>query len=220
MSQAPRSDVDARRPAPGTSVTYTIKVLDSVATEGGQAVQRVLFSRVAGGEVIEIRAETDGGNLLAKLPELLDAALEIQRSVWVAQRTVARLPAGCLPRLVEESRLLRWLTLGPLDAEDRELERVLREARLLRDVAWEAIRAVLPQERHREVDALAGLEEQPAELAAGLDGIATLIEGMLGDPEDSALMAACDIDGGYAASLRRQAAALRRRRIPGEAPSE
>ncbi len=65
---------------------------------------------------------------------------------WPAQRTISQLPSSHFPRLAEESRLLRWLAEGAPGAEHAELERrrVMREAMIVRDVAWEAIRNVLP----------------------------------------------------------------------------
>src|SRR5262249_13544029 len=80
---------------------YTIKVLESRgedAAEGG--MRTVLFQRISEGEVIEISAETDAPNLFAKLPELVEAALEIQRAVEA--------PGGA-PALAEEARRLRFL---------------------------------------------------------------------------------------------------------------
>jgi hypothetical protein len=193
------------------AVTYTIKVLSSLPADDGKEVRTVLFSRTSPGESIEISAETDAPNLLARLPDFLDAAMELQRSLWPAQRTISRLSSSFFPSLAEESRRVRWLAEGAPEHERAELERrrVAREALIVRDVAWEAIRGVLPRERRREIDALVGVSETPADLAASMDAIAVLIDAMLGDPEDREVLAACDIDGAYAAALRRHAAVLR-----------
>lgn len=94
--------------AAGSAVTYTIKVLSTQPGEGGRELRTVLFRRTSGGESIEISAETDAPNLFARLPDFLDAAMEIQRSRRSAQRPESALPSG----FAEESRLLRWLTDG------------------------------------------------------------------------------------------------------------
>jgi hypothetical protein len=203
---------DAASPQPPGAVTYTIKVLSSETGDDGREARRVLFSRTAHGETIEISAETDAFNLLARLPDFLEAAMEIQRSLWPAQRAITRLPSSFFPRLADEARLVRWLAEGAPDAERAEIERrrVLREAMIVRDVAWEAIRRVLPPDRRREVDALVGVHESAADLAASMDALATRIDAMLGDPEDALILGVCDIDAGYAAALRRHAAVLRR----------
>ncbi len=200
-------------PSPGAlgPVTYTIKVLSTARGAHGEALRTVLFQRTSPGESIEISAETDAPNLLAKLPDLLEAALDLQRALWPAQRTVSRLPASFFPLLAEESRLVRWLTQGgsPVTGR-RELlrRRLAREAMIVRDVAWESLRAVLPGERRAEIDALVSVHETPAELVASMEAIAGLVERMLGDVEDAVVLAACDIDAEYAAALHRQAALL------------
>jgi hypothetical protein len=101
----------ACRPDRGGPVTYTIKVL-SAAERGGKRLRTVSFQRTSAGESIEISAQTDATNLLAELPFLLEAALEIQRTLRPAQRAVSRSRAGFLPSVVEELRLVRWLTHG------------------------------------------------------------------------------------------------------------
>ncbi len=197
------------RPGP---VTYTIKVLSDGAGEDAGGMRTVLFRRTSAGESIEISAETDAPNLLAKLPDLLEAALSIQRALWPAQRTISGLRSGFFPRLAEESRRVRWLTEGdhgPTGHREIERRRLVREAMIVRDVAWEALRHVLPPERRAEVDALVAVHETPAELAASMESIAALVDRMLGDEADAVILAACDIDAAYAAALRRQAAMLR-----------
>jgi hypothetical protein len=94
-----------RRDAAGAAVTYTIKVLSTHPGEDGKALRRVLFRRTEGAESIEISAETDAPNLFAHLPDFLDAAMAVQRSLGSAPR------APCT-RAAEESRRLRWLTEG------------------------------------------------------------------------------------------------------------
>jgi len=211
ISSTIRNVSDPRQDPPSSAVTYTIKVLSSLPAEDGKEVRTVLFSRTSHGESIEISAETDAPNLLARLPDFLDAAMELQRSLWPAQRTISRLSSSFFPSLAEEARRVRWLAEGAPERERAELERrrVAREALIVRDVAWEAIRGVLPRERRREIDALVGVTETPADLAASMDAVAGLIDAMLGDEEDRDILAACDIDGAYAAALRRQAAVLR-----------
>ena len=72
-------------------VTYTLKVLSTTPDDERRTV---LFQRLGEGETIEISAEIDSPNLLARLPEFLDAALEIQKALWPAQRTVSKLPSS------------------------------------------------------------------------------------------------------------------------------
>jgi hypothetical protein len=191
-------------------VTYTIQVLSSEPGAGGRELRTVLFRRTSSDESIEISAETDAPNLLAKLPDLLDAALEIQRALWPAQRTVSKLSSSFFPLLAEESRLVRLLTTPDAQREPADLERrrVAREAMIVRDVAWEAIRHVLPPERRGEIDSLVKLHETPSDLVQSMNAIAGLIERMLADPAEAAALALVDIDELYAAALRRQAAAL------------
>ena len=214
MNEALRSDVqtasDLRGGAGDPGVTYTIKVLSSRIGEDGKELRTVLFRRTAGGESVELGAETDAPNLMAHLPELLDAAMEIQRNLGPAPRTAGTPASSLFSRFAEESRLLRRLT-GGAETEAQEVgeRRAAREAMVMRDAAWEAIRHVLPPERRSEIDALVGFHEQPGELARSLEAIAALVDAMLGDPEDSVILGACDLDGGYADALRRQAAALR-----------
>ena len=87
-------------------VTYTLKV---VRTGRGDAARRtVLFQRRGAGDAIEISAETDAPNLLAQLPDLLDAAFSVERAL--GRDTEAR--PSSFPSFPEESRLLRRLTEG------------------------------------------------------------------------------------------------------------
>jgi hypothetical protein len=115
METAQRGDADptaetSSETAPSGTVTYTIRVLSSLPDEDGRPVRRVLFSRTAGGEMIEIHAETDAANLLAELPDLLDAAMAVQASLPPAARAPRR--PGHAARLAEESRRLRQLAQG------------------------------------------------------------------------------------------------------------
>src|SRR6185295_11933897 len=182
---------------------YTLKVLSS---DAGDGLRTVLFRRVSDGEAIEISAETDAENLLAKLPEFLEAALEIQRALWPAQRTVSRLPSSFFPRFTEESRRLRRLA-APADgvAERQEIMRrqSIREAMIVRDVAWEALYNALGPRRRHEIDALPSAHKPPLALADSMERIAVYIERLLRSPEDAGILVACDIDAAYAASLRR-----------------
>lgn len=118
------------------SVTYTIKVLSTEPGVDGRELSTVLFSRTSREESIELSAQTDTPNLLAKLPDLLDAALEIQRALWPAQRTVSRLPASFFPLLAEESRLVRSLTEHDAHASGPANNGVLR----LIGMAYRALR--------------------------------------------------------------------------------
>jgi hypothetical protein len=227
VSQTPHHPpLDGARPGP---VTYAIKVLSRLSrepAEGGGALSTVLFQRTSEGDTIEISAETDAENLLAELPELLDAALSLHRALWPAQRTVGKLPASFFPLLAEESRLVRRLTEGggaPGGAPGRAIERrrVAREAMIVRDVAWEVLRNVLPPERRAEVDALIAFHETEDDLARSMEAIAALVEAMLEDAGDAVVLSACDIDAAYAAALRRHAAALRvAMRAPGEGAAD
>ncbi len=189
------------------AATYTLKVL---STSPGEARRTVLFRRVGDGEAIEISAETDSPNLLAELPAFMDAALEIQRALWPAQRTVSRMPSSFFPLLAEHARLFRTLAAEG-GRGDRALDqrRAVREAMIVRDVAWEALRGVLDPARRKELDALVGADEDPDELAASMDRIADLIDGMRADPRDAAILAVTDLDDKYATALRRKAGVLR-----------
>ena len=212
MEKALFSDAFEQDLPPGETAlqtTFTIRVLGSHRRENGREIRTVLFSRTSHGETIEISAETDSPNLVAKLPDFLDAAMDLQRKL--AQRRSSSLPSSFFPRFADESRLLRFLTDGRPSAERSEMERrrVTREATIVRDVAWEAIRRVLPPARQREIDALVGADETMDDLAASMDAVAAFIDAMLGDPEDVAILAACDIDTVYAAALRRHATVLR-----------
>lgn len=202
----------ARRPgdggAPSSPVTYTLKVL---STTPGDERRTVLFQRLGEGEAIEISAEVDTPNLLARLPEFLDAALEIQKALWPAQRTVSRLPSSFFPRIAAESRLLRELAWGadsapPTSAIERA--RAMREAVIIRDVAWEALRDVLGPRRRGEIDALVTAGEASVELAASMNAVAAYLDRMLADPRDAAILAVTDLDAAYSLALRRAAAVL------------
>ena len=205
-------------------VTYAIKVLSQGPGEDGRATRTVLFRRTSGGDSIEISAETEGHDLLARLPDLIEAALSLQRALWPAQRTVGALPASFFPLIAEEARLVRRLVEGDGEGEGRraiERRRLVREAMIVRDVAWEALRSVLPPGRRAEVDALVGLHETATELARSSDALAAFVGRMLGQPEGAAALAASGVDAAYAAALRRQAAVLRaveREEPAGDAP--
>jgi hypothetical protein len=191
-----------------SSVTYTLKVL---STTPGDERRTVLFQRLGEGEAIEISAEIDSPNLLARLPEFLDAALEIQKALWPAQRTVSRLPSSFFPRIAAESRLLRSLSWGAASTEPTpaiERRRAVREAVIVRDVAWEALRDVLGPRRRDEIDGLVAATETPVELADSMDAIAAYLDRMLADPRDAAILAVTDLDAAYSLALRRAAAVL------------
>jgi hypothetical protein len=83
-------------------VIYRIKVLSTSAGPSGKPVRTVLFQRTSPGEHLVISAEIDGPNLLAGLPDLLEAALDVQR------RGLSRVHA---PH-AEEARRVRRLALG------------------------------------------------------------------------------------------------------------
>jgi hypothetical protein len=193
-------------------VTYAIKVLSQGPGEGGRALRTVLFRRTSVGDSIEISAETDARDLLAELPDLLDAALSLQRALWPAQRTVGGLPVSFFPLLAEEARLVRRLFEGGgrgAGGAAIERRRLTREAMIVRDVAWEALRGALPPERRAEVDALVGASESEEELARSSDAIAAFVEGMLAGAEGALALSTIGLDAAYAAALRRQAAVLR-----------
>jgi hypothetical protein len=171
----------------------------------------VLFQRLGEGEAIEISAEIDSPNLLARLPEFLDAAIEIQKALWPAQRTVSRLPSSFFPRIAAESRLLRSLAWGAASTHPTpaiERSRARREAVIVRDVAWEALRDVLGPKRRGEIDALIVADETPAKLADSMDALAAYLDRMLADPRDAAILAVTDLDAAYSLALRRAAAVL------------
>lgn len=194
-------------------MTYTLKV---ISREGdgaaGRGLRTVLFQRISAGEAIEISAETDAPNLLEKLPDFIEAALEIQRALGAApHHEGAALPGGT-PVLAEESRRLRFLT-GDHDGlrtrRDLEQQARFREAMIVRDIAAEALRNALGRRRRVEIDALLFLHETPTGLCESMERIAGYIDRGLKDPKDAALLLACDIDAAYAMSLRRRAEALR-----------
>lgn len=188
-------------------MTYTLRVISGER----DALRTVLFQRLTDGESIEISAETDEQNLLAKLPEFLDAALEIQRALWPAQRVLSKVPSSFFPLLAEESRLVQSLTEQKGGAAARLIERrrTVRAAMIVRDVAWEALRDVVGPARRREVDALVGVNETARQVVESMESIAAFIERTLKDPREAPLLVACDIDAAYAASLRRHAALVR-----------
>src|SRR4051812_23543647 len=115
-STAPR-DIEALWALAGHrhDVTYTLKVLSPAAP--GEP-RTVLFQRIGDGAAIEIRAETDASNLLAKLPDFLEAALDLQRSV-VPPPEDSDLPSGLSARLAEEARRLRYLVEEDAEARRR-----------------------------------------------------------------------------------------------------
>ena len=194
--------------APSTPVTYTLKVL---STTPGDERRTVLFQRLGAGESIEISAEVDTPNLLARLPEFIDAALEIQKALWPAQRTVSRLSSSFFPRIAAESRLLRSLAWGadsttPTSAIERA--RAVREAMIIRDVAWEALRDVVGPRRRGEIDALVTASETPEQIADSMSAVAAYLDRMLADPRDAAILAVTDLDAAYSLALRRAAAVL------------
>jgi hypothetical protein len=189
-------------------VTYTLKVLSTTPDEERRTV---LFQRLGAGEAIEISAEIDSPNLLARLPEFLDAAIEIQKALWPAQRTVSKLPSSFFPRIAAESRLLRSLAWGTASAQPTsaiERRRAVREAMIVRDVAWEALRDVLDPRRRDEVEAMVAAIETPEELARSMDSIAACLDRMLADPRDAAILAVTDLDAAYSLALRRASAVL------------
>ena len=202
----PRSAEAGEAPVP--PVTYTLKVL---STTPDNERRTVLFQRLGVSEAIEISAEIDSPNLLARLPEFLDAALEIQKALWPAQRTVSKLPSSFFPRIAAESRLLRSLTWGATSAQPTtavERRRAVREAMIVRDVAWEALRDVLGPKRREEIDALVTASETPEDLTHSMDALAAYLDRMLADPRDAAVLAVTDLDAAYSLALRRAAAVL------------
>jgi hypothetical protein len=110
---------------PRGSVTYTLKVLSARRDAEGNPVRTVLFQRASAGEAIEISAETDAPNLLAEIPELLEAALQIQRTLRLESGGVSPL-ASVVPVLAEESRLVRRLAEGDRPLPEPPRRGVLR----------------------------------------------------------------------------------------------
>jgi hypothetical protein len=193
-------------------VTYTLKVLApaaSGAAEGG--LRTVLFRRIGDGAAIEIRAETDAPNLLARLPDFLEAALEVQRSIWPRSRVGYELSMGMLSRLAEELSGLRALADEDDEAHLRralEQKQRIREATIVRNIAAEALVSALGPGRKPEIDALAKSQRAPAALAESLERLAAYLDQALKDPKEAGLLIACDLDAAYAASLLRHADAL------------
>lgn len=194
-------------------VTYTFKVLSAGAGEGeaAGAFRTVLFQRISGGEAIEISAETDAPNLFEQLPEFIEAAIEVQRLLGLAQgREGAPLSEGA-EGIAEQERVLRLFNSehGAIDAQ-RAIERQARfcEVMIVRDIAADALKSALGKPRRLEIDAMIFLHETPKALCESLERIATYIEQRLKDAADAARLWACDLDAAYATSLRKHAAAL------------
>src|SRR6185369_6078728 len=106
--------------------------------------------------------------------------LEIQKALWPAQRTVSHLPSSFFPRIAAESRLLRELAWGAgADSAPAtsavERARAVREAVIVRDVAWEALRDVLGPRRRGEIDALVTAPETSVELADSMNAVAAYL---------------------------------------------
>ena len=99
----------------------------------------------------------------------------------------------------------------------------MREAVIVRDVAWEALRDVLgPPAPRRDRRASSRATETPDELADSMDAIAAYLDRMLADPRDAAILAITDLDAAYSLALRRAAAVLHAQRdeaAPDEPPS-
>jgi len=206
--RAARGATSARSP----EVTYTLKVISQEEGAPAGGLRTVLFQRISEGEAIEISAETDAPNLLLKLPEFVEAALEVQRASLATPHHEGTRLVGGTQVLTEESRLLRFLT-GDEDALRTRLELEqqarFREAMIARDVAAGALRSALGRRRRVEIDALLFFRETPASLCESIDRIAAYIDRALKGPNDAARLLACDIDAAYAMSLRRCATALR-----------
>lgn len=197
---------------PSPDVTYTFKVLStgSGESEAAGALRTVLFQRIRGGEAIEISAETDAPNLFEQLPEFIEAAIEVQRLLGLAQgHEEAPLSEGA--ELAEHERVLRLFN-SDHDAirAQRAIERQarFREVMIVRDIAADALKSALGRPRRIEIDAMIFLHETPKALCESLERIATYIERRLTDAEDAAQLVACDLDAAYATSLRKHAAAL------------
>ena len=124
MRETPSEDVPEEEDAVSEigMVTYTIKVLSTGRDARGEPVRTVLFQRTSPGEHLEICAEIDASNLLAGLPDLLEAAFDLQR------RELSRLHVSHL----EEACRVRRLTLG----EGRDAPRRAGPVRL---VGWRGL---------------------------------------------------------------------------------
>jgi len=222
MANAPFSDVDqtmennllrARStPAEAPSmppVTYHLKVLSDGA-DGGR--RTVLFQRIAGDGSIEISAETCAPNLLADLPEFLDAALALQKAISASPGPAARPSPSALPRFTEESQRMRLLTgreRAGSAARASERAALLREARLARDASCEALRKVIEPRRRAMLDALVSAGDTDLAIATSLEEIAAIIEERWADPGEAIALAMFDLDADYAAALLQKAAELR-----------
>ena len=93
---------------------------------------------------------------------------------------------------------------------ERELEQQahLREVVIARDIAADALKSALGDGRRAEIDAMVSLRETPSAVRESAAQIAAYIDGRLNDPKDAARLIASGIDAGYAATLRKHAAAL------------
>jgi hypothetical protein len=190
-----------------TEVVYTFKVLSRPLEAGPRTV---LFRRVGDGEAIEIRAETSAPNLLATLPDFLEAALDLRRRLTDAAPARAAAEDSLAARLAEEAGRLRVLADdGDVPARRaRRAQQRLREAMLVRDIAAEAITCALDRDHAEAVAETAASLPSPAGVAAALERLARRIDEALEDSRDASFLLAWELDAAYAFELRRQAALL------------
>lgn len=188
-------------------VVYTFKVLSRPLEAGPRTV---LFRRVGDGEAIEIRAETSASNLLATLPDFLEAALDVRRRLIDEAPPRAAAEDALEARLSEEAERLRVLADDGDEPSrrTRRMQQRLREAMLVRDIAAEAIASALERERAEAIAETAASLPSPAGVAAALERLARRIDEALEDSRDASFLLAWEIDAAYAFELRRQAAML------------
>lgn len=188
-------------------VVYTFKVLSRPLEAGPRTV---LFRRVGDGEAIEIRAETSSPNLLATLPDFLEAALDVRRRLVDEAPPRAAAEDALEARLSEEAQRLRVLADDGDEPSRcaRRMQQRLREAMLVRDIAAEAIASALERERAEAIAETAASLPSPAGVAAALERLARRIDEALEDSRDASSLLAWEIDAAYAFELRRQAAML------------
>ncbi len=136
----------ARAPEPPPAeVVYTFKVLSRAA---GGGPRMVLFQRFGDGESIEICAETCAPNLLATLPDFLDAALDVRRSIRKHASLDRAAEDRLTARLAEEGRraasLARTESVPPATPEDDPKDR--GRLRLL-GAAFRGVSLEVPRQR-------------------------------------------------------------------------
>ncbi len=180
-------------------VTYRLKVLSSPGKGRTRPTRTILFQRIAGDESIEISAKTDASNLLAELPELLDAALAIRSALQPGER-----PSDESQRM----RLLASERGAKRRARARERDALIAEARAMLATVWEALGPMLEPARRAALEVLVR-GENAMTLSTSLVAIAAELERVLDDSGEAIALGIAGVDADHAAALRKLAANVR-----------